>query len=138
LAPGIIVDPGQRRLYAVSPDGGIKAVDVRTGGEVWTSKAAAKPIGLVAGKLIGQVEGAKATNLLEVAALDAATGRRLASGSAELPAQIQATVAPTANTKFSVTAEGLPSGDAVISWEFDKQMARPVPPGRWRAVPRVR
>lgn len=129
LGTGVVVDPSLSRIYFMDVDGGIKAIDVKTGAAVWTSKDAAKPIGFSGGKLIGQVESGNTANALEIAALDPITGQTSISASASLPPQVAPSIVPNLKGSFSATASGLPNGDTIISWRYAKGTARALPPG---------
>jgi hypothetical protein len=135
LAPGVVVDSAGGQIYSMDVEGGIKALDVKTGEVLWESRDAAKPLGFSGEQLIGQVERGTQANALEVARLDPHTGRAIASVSAPLPSKVVPSVVPNLKGDFSAFADGLPNGDTIISWQYVDRTPRALPPGTKPTLP---
>jgi len=114
LSTGVIINPAQQRAYVMSPAGGIEAVDLARGREVWTTRNAAKPLGVVDGQLIGQAESAGAQNTLRIVVLDERTGRQEAVRTRSMPAGVRASVAETTSGEFEATLKS-DGNDAVVT-----------------------
>jgi outer membrane protein assembly factor BamB len=138
LRPGVVIDPGQQRVYVAAPQGGIDAVNTSTGAVVWRSTAAAKPVGVVDRRLVAQAAPANGETGLRVSVLDTATGRAtMAPRTVPLPAGVRAPVADTAEARFALTLErgDASSNDARLSWKFERPTpARGVRPGTTDAL----
>jgi hypothetical protein len=129
LSSGIVVDPVTRRLYVMSVEGGIDALDLETGKRVWNSRSAAKPVGMAGGLVMGQVESSDGeANSLIVVALNPVTGSQLVSGRISLPSHVRATIVREPRGYLDVSASG--SGtDAVVLWHFVPGGPNALPPG---------
>ena len=115
LVPGVVVDPAEAMLYTMLPSGDIAKVSVETGQQQWTSPAASKPLTLVGGLLMAQVERSDATSKLSF--LDAARGTEQSSVEVTLPDGVVGTVAETLHGAFR--ARGLIlRGEPVMTWEY--------------------
>jgi photosystem II stability/assembly factor-like uncharacterized protein len=134
LAPGIIVDPSRRRLYATGLDGRLDAVELQSGRPLWSTGDAAKPIGLVNDNVIAQAEPAGAAGRLEIVGLDPLSGSRTAARTVPLPSGVLASTRPAPESTF--VAEASPEdGDARVSWRFSKHPRQGIAPG---TAPRIR
>jgi hypothetical protein len=122
LGIGVIVDKIRGRIYAMSVDGGINAVDLSRGKHIWDTKAADKPIGLASDRIVCQAEAPEHSNDLKVVALDPVTGDKISTASVTLPQGIRPTVAGSFKGDFVATADAA-DGNAVVSWQF---VRRPV------------
>jgi hypothetical protein len=127
LRSGVVIDPVQQRAYIMSPSGGIDAVELKNGERVWSTRAAAKPLGLVDQRLISQAEVPNAANKLKVVILNPATGNPKAGSDVSMPAGVQPSIKPLGG-KFDATARAA-GGEAVVTWEFQKQPLRGLRPG---------
>lgn len=133
LREGIIIDPEVNAAYVMTVDGGVAAVDLKSGGTTWTSKVAAKPLGIVRNILLSQVElkSADAARRLEVVGLDIrAGGERKTRAVATLPPSVHVSVGESLDGTFSAMAEPF-DGGAVVAWNFD-----PAPRREMRARPK--
>lgn len=135
LVPGVVVDAAKGQIYSMDVNGGIKAVDVKTGQVVWNTKDASRPLGFAGDRLIGQMEHLTPNNALEVANLDPQTGKAISSASAALPAQVAPSAASSLKGDFAAFANSLPNGDAVISWQYVQRTPRALPPGTKPTLP---
>ncbi len=135
LQPGIWIDTLASRAYLMAPSGGIEAVDLTSGAEVWRSGAAAKPLGLVDGALVGQGDSTiEDGSAMKVAVLDAVDGRALLARTVELPAGVEPRVEATAESTFEAVAHG-EGGDAVIAWEAGERTLRGIHPQAQSVLP---
>jgi hypothetical protein len=135
LRPGVVVDPGRKLLYAMAPEGGIEALKLETGEVAWATKDAARPVGLVGGRLIAQAAPEATANALKVVSLDPGAGKAIATGSVSLPADVRPMVQSTARREFSLTAAPVTSGGAVLNWRFSERRGRALPPGTKSVLP---
>ncbi len=127
LGPGVVVDSGQHRIYAMSVDSGVNAVDTSTGKRVWSTKVAAKPIGLAANHVICQAVSAGKENTLRIVVLNSETGETISAGTLALPQNVIPSVRETMKGNFVAAADGA-NDSAVISWRFVKRPERGLPP----------
>ena len=119
LRPGVLIDTGRRVAYVMHPKGGIDAIGLARGELQWHSDAAAKPLALAGNVLVAQVEPARQTNQLTVAALDARSGKRTTSGSLPVTDGAQVTIDDTAEGSFAIRARATPR-EAMLSWEYSR------------------
>lgn len=87
LCDGVVLDADAGVAYAMSPAGGIDAIDLVSGAVQWSSHEAAKPLHLTDGMLIAQGE-AIAPGRVELAALAAESGARRHGMTVSLPADV--------------------------------------------------
>jgi hypothetical protein len=120
LGSAVVVDATRRRLYAMSLDGGIDAVNLSNGKQIWATKAAAKPIGMAADRVICQAKAPDKPNDLTIVALDPVTGAKVSSGSVTLPEGVQPSVAGGLKGDFVATADSA-DGGAIVYWQFVKR-----------------
>lgn len=118
LSPGVVIDPVQRRAFIMSPSGEIDAVGLSGGQRLWSTKAAAKPLGVVGRNLLGQAEPSNTENALKIVVMEASTGRQMVVSTRELPAGVRASVVETLKGRFVVTSQAAGGTDAVVSWQF--------------------
>ncbi len=126
LRPGIVVDPTDNVVYAMTP-GGITAIDVATGSKRWTSNAAAMPLAIAGNLLISQVEPRTATSQLELVVLDTRErGALKVRNSTNLPSFVR--VAVGQNLEGLFLAEAQASGNtAVVTWSFQRRPLKGMP-----------
>jgi hypothetical protein len=118
LSPGIIVDPNQRLVFAMTPKG-IAAVDISNGERIWVSNEAAKPIGFVNGRVIGQADSSVEAHSLTIVALDSKSGKKVVAGNMVLPANVKPSVTRTLQGDF--VASAAPSdGNTIVGWKFTR------------------
>lgn len=126
LRDGIIVDDARNVAYVMSVDGGIAAVDLKTGETRWKSNAAAKPLAVIDGVLLSQVEPRTPESMqhLDVAVLDVeAKGAHKTTGHNPLPEGVRASTGQTPEGTFVASAQPA-GGGAVVTWEFDRAADR--------------
>jgi hypothetical protein len=130
LQSGIVVDPDRQVAYVMSPEGGIDAVELVTGQQLWTSRAAAKPLALArdGNLLVSQAEPAGPDNNLTIVTLDTQRGgERVAVGTTELPPGVEASVGDSLNGSFRTEAR-ISGSDALVSWQEVKRVISGVLP----------
>jgi outer membrane protein assembly factor BamB len=137
LTEGVEVDTNSGRIYAMSPDGQVRAFAVSSGAQVWATADAAKPIGFAGNRVIAQVESSGTGNNLKIVALDPSTGKSTVRGSMALPSHINAAVDNTPKGQFLAVAT--PSdGSAVVTWAYEARSHRSLPPGTRSELPTPR
>jgi photosystem II stability/assembly factor-like uncharacterized protein len=134
LRSGVIVGPGGKHLYLMSPGGTVEAIELETGKQVWTSKEAAKPLGVSADHVVAQAEAPADGNAMKVVVLDRKSGKAVSSGSVALPAGVKPSINDTIHGKFAARAQTR-AKDAVVSWQFVELPKRGVKPGTPSALP---
>ena len=134
LRPGVVVDPAARRVFIATPQGAIDSLNVADGTRVWTSRLAARPLGIVERRLVAQTESVGADNALRMSILDAATGREVERPRPiELPPGVRPAIGDTPEGRFALAMEAA-GNDAVVSWRFDERPIRGVRPGTGDAL----
>ena len=124
LSPGVVIDTDRSEAYVMSPTGGIVALDLAAGSQVWHSTDAAKPLAVSGDLLISQAETAGPNNELAIVALNTRQGGATRTRSlVELPPGVQPAINRSANRAFTAQAQPLAADDAAVSWEF---VARPL------------
>lgn len=137
LRPGVVVDVDRGRLYLMSPNRTIEAVDLGNGGVLWTSNQAARPLVLGNGLLTAQSEEAPSPNTLGLVVLDAERGRSVAKNSVALPPNVRASIDDRLSSKFVASAVTV-GENSFVSWEHREAPVRGIPPGTDDADPRER
>ncbi len=130
LRPGVMIDTAAGRAYVMSPAGGIDAVGLSDGKTLWSTKAAAKPLGVAGDQtVIGQAEPDRAGDALKIVALKAQDGTPLLTTEKPLNAAgVIPSVAMTLNGEFIASAE--PAGPGVrVSWHYRQIPKRGLPEG---------
>jgi PQQ-like domain len=135
LSEGVVIDATNKRVFAMTPDGGLRAVDALTGKTLWANRAAAEPIGLIANRVIAQAETPNSGNNLTVVSLNPETGEKVTEGKASLPDNVRPSINSTLNGKFRASAARLPNGNAAIGWHFTERDRRTIPPGTKSELP---
>ena len=122
LRPGVVIDLPLGLAFAMSPGGGIDAIDLRDGNVRWHSDDADRPVAVSGGRLIAQATST-APRELALMSFDAAGGGRLASGSFTLPEGTKAPVVDGLGTTFRIWAEG--EGTPLrIGWEYSRTVVQ--------------
>jgi len=129
LRPGVLFDAEAGRLYVMSPDGRLEALDAAGGPVVWRTARAARPLELREGQLLAQAETSGRGAPLEVVLLDAAAPE---SGGIQVRIPLPATVDPSIDdgpgSRFLTSGEL--DGDVVtVSWSFCELAVSGVDPG---------
>lgn len=118
LRPGIVIDPSTNIVYVMTPEG-IAAVDATSGAKRWTTREAAKPLGLARNLLISQIEPKTETRVLNLAVLDTKeSGAVTARGVDVLPETVKVAIGQTVEGKFESQAS-LVANDALVTWRFE-------------------
>lgn len=120
--PGVIVEPARSVIYLMSPDGGIDAVDLATGKNIWSTSEAAKPLALHGDFLIAQAETPEKAGVLSVVGLNARGGGSKEFGAeATLPQGIRPSIDDGLGTSFLARAGTNQAGDLLVAWESSKR-----------------
>src|SRR5262249_155363 len=105
LAPGLVGDLNPNRAYVMRPEGGIAAVDLAQGNELWHSMDAAKPLTVSGELLISQAEPEEDSNELKIVTLDTENeGKRVLEQSVPLPRSVEPSLTRSAARSLSATA----------------------------------
>ena len=116
-------------------DGGIVAIDLDRGSEVWKSDRASKPLLLSGDLLMGQVEATKSDHTLRIASLKRdQSGEFLVESEVPLPPGVEPLIDQRSNQAFLAKAEDL-DGDAAVTWEFVDRALNGLPPGAEEVLP---
>ena len=127
LRPGVVVDVERQRLYLMSPDKAVEAVDLANGRVLWQSDRAARPLALGDGKLTAQSENVDTPNTLGLVVLDAERGEPVTQNALALPAGIEASVDDRLESRFRASAVTV-GGNAYVSWNHQEVPVRALPP----------
>ena len=135
LSPGVVIDPDRSEAYVMHPEGGIAAVDLAAGNDLWRSREAAKPLTVAADALVSQAEEPGPANALKIVTLNTRTGgQRMVESLVPLPPNVYPTIAQAPHRSF--TAHAVPeAGEATLSWEFTEEPLRGMPPGPLQVLP---
>jgi hypothetical protein len=138
LGAGVIVDPGRPAVYLMNPDGGIGAIDPRSGESLWNTAAAAKPLLLHDDLLFAQSEPSGGAGKLHVVTLEAKSGDAASFATAlKLPDGVSASIDHGRHSSFQASARAH-DGDLFVSWSFSQPATkRGEKPKIRRAVVRV-
>lgn len=135
LSPGVVVDPDRSEVYVMSPRGGIAAVDLTQGAELWHSQDAAKPLALSGDLLVSQAEAAGPNNELAIVTLHTREGGApVAHSLVELQPGVEPAIQQTSARAFTAQAQTL-ADDAAVSWEFVAQPLRGMAPSPTEVLP---
>lgn len=126
LRSGVVID-AEGRGYIMSPDSQVHAVDLRTGDELWTTQAAAKPIGVINDQLVCQAEPKESVGKMQVVTLDSKTGQTKTTTEVAMPAGVLPAVAEGLRGQFSVDLSTM-HGDPVLAWQFSPRLPSGLPP----------
>ena len=118
LAPGLIVDTERGTVYLANPGGGISAVALSSGTDLWESPGAAKPLAVAGDLLVGQVEVEQPGNQLRIAALRTdAEGAVARESVVPMPEGVEPVVGQMGDRTFEASAQPV-DGDVELTWEF--------------------
>jgi len=126
LSPGLIIDPTRNRIFVMTQEGTVGALDLSNGQSVWNNQDAAKPIGVAGNQVIAQAESHD-LNKFNLVQLDAEKGTTVALKHFAMPAGVSASVTQTLYGNFNAIASRS-DGDTVISWQFSRTPPRGVAP----------
>ena len=116
LRAGVLVDMENGRLYLMSPDSQVEAVDFSNGQQLWSNTDAAKPLAESDGMLVCQAETPAEPNNLRLVVLDV-QGQQLHESTVALPPQVVASIDGDMTSRFSVRAVAS-AGDSLVSWDY--------------------
>lgn len=129
LEPGTLVDRANDRIYTMSPEGAVVALDIKTGNEIWKSLAGQKPLGLMGETLVVYEE-----SKTEFSFLNAADGTRTPWSAVQtgLPQGTWQKVDDGLGRSLAFSFKNTEQG-AEIYWQTLAKVVSPLPPGQ---VPR--
>ncbi|HWW85504.1 MAG TPA: hypothetical protein VNZ26_18035, partial [Vicinamibacterales bacterium] len=134
LAPGVVVQPAEGRVYLATPRGEIEAVQLSDGKRLWSSSAAAWPVGVVNQRLVSQTEPSPGDTSFQLSLLDERTGQEKGRPPVvALPPGIRPLIGETAQGRFALTLEHA-GADALVSWQFEPRPPSGVRPGTGDAL----
>lgn len=123
LRDGVVVDTARSVAYVMHPQGGIQALDLRSGTALWHSAAGERPLALAGNLLVAQARPGGAGEL-RIVALGVRGGLLSSKAEIRMPEGVRAEVTETLTQSFHVTA--MPSQDGVlISWETEELSGLP-------------
>lgn len=128
LRPGVVVDPARSRIYIMKPGGGIDAVGLRRGEQLWSTRAADKPLGVVNQLLVSQADPPGAENVMKVAVLDPSNGTQRVTGNMDMPQEVLPTIDETLRGKFVAAVASAPE-EALVAWKFEERPEQGMLPG---------
>ena len=125
LRPGVVVSLDKNEAYVMKPEGGIAAVGLAQGDELWRSSEAAKPLTVSGDLLVSQAEPKAGERALRIVTLNtSADGRPEVQQSVELPKGVNAMIGETPNRSFKAVARVV-TGEAAVAWEYaERPLAR--------------
>ena len=129
LTPGVVVDGAESRAYLMRPHGGIEAISLDDGCQLWRTDAADKPLWVQGGRLLAQRDPGDRRGVLPFVIVDATTTdngiRRL---EAPLPEPVSAAIQQGLQSAFTTRVRPL-EGGALLTWEFSRRrVGGAVPP----------
>jgi hypothetical protein len=124
LTPGIVVDLDKNQAYVMRPEGGVLALDLSRGAEVWSSMAAAKPLTLAGDILVSQAEPEGRGNELKIVSLSTSEqGRQVFEKTIPLPPAVKTSVTRSVTQSFNAEAH-VAAGEAAVSWQYKEGIAQ--------------
>ena len=124
LRPGVVVSLDKNEAYVMKPEGGIAAVGLAQGNELWRSKDAAKPLTVSGDLLVSQAEPKAGERALRIVTLNTGEdGRPEVQQDVELPKGVNAMIVETPNRSFRAVAR-IATGDAAVAWEYAERPLR--------------
>jgi hypothetical protein len=124
LTPGIVVDLDKNQAYVMRPEGGVLALDLSHGAEVWSSVAAAKPLTLAGDILVSQAEPEGRGNELKIVSLSTSEeGRQIFEKTIPLPPAVKTSVTRSVTQSFNAEAH-VAAGEAAVSWQYKERIAQ--------------
>jgi hypothetical protein len=124
LRPGVVVSLDKNEAYVMKPEGGIAAVGLAQGNELWRSSDAAKPLTVSGDLLVSQAEPKTGDGALRIVTLDtSAGGRTEVEQDVELPKGVNALIGESLNRSFKAVAR-VATGEAAVVWEYAERPLR--------------
>lgn len=135
LSPGIIVDTEADRAYLMAPEGGVTAISVTDGAEIWTSDAADKPLVVLGDLLVGQSAPGGTLEGVTVRTLKVNEGGSVEQENAvPIPPGVSPTLEPSAHVGFDLSGEAQ-GDDAVLRWVYRERPLRGLATGDDEVLP---
>jgi hypothetical protein len=130
LRPGVVVSLDKNEAYVMKPQGGIAAVGLAQGNELWNSREAAKPLALSGDLLVGQAEPKPGERALRIVTLDTGeNGRAALQQDVELPQGVNPMIGDAPNRSFRAIARAA-TGEAAVAWEYAERPLRGMREGK--------
>jgi hypothetical protein len=124
LRPGVVVSLDKNEAYVMKPEGGIAAVGLAQGNELWLSREAAKPLAVSGDLLVSQAEPKAGERALRIVTLNTgADGRPEVQQDVELPKGVNAIIGESLNRTFKAVAR-VDTGEAAVVWEYAERPQR--------------
>jgi hypothetical protein len=124
LRPGVVVSLDKNEAYVMKPEGGVAAVGLTQGNELWLSREAAKPLTVSGDLLVSQAEPKAGERALRIVTLNTgAGGRPEVQQDVELPKGVNAMIVETPNRSFRAVAR-VATGEAAVAWEYAERPLR--------------
>jgi len=135
LRRGVVVDAAT--AYLGTPYGGIAAIDLENGRELWSSDDAALPLALLGRLLVTQVEETQRATRLRIVVFDvSARGRKVVEATIPLPDDVYAIVEDELERSFRATAER-DDNAILVSWSYTERQVRGMMPEDPPPAPRI-
>ena len=112
---GIVADVERFRVYVMTPEETVAAIDLRSGSTVWERELAALPLALHRGVLVAQRDAADERNF-GLVLLDAADGSLRGESVAKLPEAVRVAIRESISSRFRATAYSRGAG-LIVEWE---------------------
>ena len=124
LRPGVVISSDKNEAYVMKPEGGVAAVGLAQGNELWRSTEAAKPLTVSGDLLVSQAEPKAGELALRIVTLDtSAGGRPEVQQDVELPKGVNAMIGELLNRSFKAVARVV-TGEAAVVWEYAERPQR--------------
>ncbi|WP_262694095.1 hypothetical protein [Kordiimonas aquimaris] len=135
LSPGVVIDFESGRAFLMAPEGGVTAVALSSGGMLWHSDEAEKPLLLTDGLLVSQADLPTSGNEVLVRMLRAGEDGGVESeGRLPVSPSINTALDLTPESSFTLTASPL-EHDAILNWEFRERHLRGLVSGPDEVLP---
>ena len=138
LSPSVLVDPAHGQVYVMDPEGGVHAISIDQGAEVWRNKSVLKPLGVATNRLVVQEETPGEARQLNIMPLDLNTGEPMLDRAIklDLPPHVQPSIGETRDGQFEARAD-VRNEKTIVTWEYQGHPTQALAPGvRERLTPR--
>lgn len=117
LREGVVLDKGRGEIYLLAPDQRLEVLSSKTGKLLWETAESFNPLGLVKGRLVGQVKDASKEEAFVLKTIDPKRkGTTLKADSINLPDNIKVDFAEATNA--FMTQSKIIGGDIYVLWEY--------------------
>jgi hypothetical protein len=121
LRPGVVIDPGAAAAYLMNPQRGIDKINLSSGGLLWSTSSAAKPLALLDDRLVAQADPRPPDfHALPLAMLDTKDGSVASRISIPLPSDVVPSVDNRLGTSFT-TSTRVDQNRLTLTWDYSKQ-----------------